>query len=238
MDLTEGAGLAFRGEWKPFPSVHRSGRPKSAGALLGKPLAQNPAFFRGAETKFDAQISGKHVYPRESEPETFPSNGRHSFVESRNVRVTSDSSNASRSHSDLATVSRPCSIESSPATKASHIIKNRAASRLHSIKASTSNSAIDEAKAQKYKMQNMSALIYHSVQQGCAFVPRASATSKSASQKQSSLTTEVTCRADSETFSIVQDKDAVTTAGELASSKRRSNQESSSELVATICEIR
>ena len=47
--------LAFRGEWKPFPTVHQSGRPKSAGALLGKTKS---AVSLGLETNFEATISG------------------------------------------------------------------------------------------------------------------------------------------------------------------------------------
>lgn len=95
-------------------------------------------------------------------------------------------------------------------------------------------------------MQNMSALIHHSVQQECAFVPRAATASKPAPQKASSFVTETVNTADSKAISVGLGKDAVVISGVPATSKKRSNQESSmakpcdptSELVTSICEIR
>jgi hypothetical protein len=244
MDLAEGISLAYRGEWKPFSTVHQSGRPKSAGALLGKSLALKSVFSRGTETKFEAKISGNQVvYPKVSEQGTsFPSPGRQSLVESRNLSTINDFTKAS--HANLSNVFSSYNSESSPALKKSFIRKQKSDVRLHSINAATTDVAINEAKAQKYKTQNMSTLIYHSVQHGCAFVPRASTSRKPTSQIPSSFATETNNNADSKTACTIEDKDAIATSGVLASSKKRSNQEPSkpcdptSELVTSICEIR
>ena len=241
MDLSEGVSLAFRGEWKPFPTFHQSGRPKSASALLGKQFVPKPLFSGVAETKFEAQISGNHVVYKKT---SFQNKGNHSLADSRTLGTTIHSTKTS--HVGSSNASGSITAELSPAVRTSLIVKQRSTSRLRSLKTATSDGAIDELKAQKYKLQNMSTLIYHSVQQGCAFVPRASTTSKSASQNPSSFAAETVHSSDSKFVSIAQEKDAVSAAAATVSSKKRSTHESSmakpsdpiSELVTSICEIR
>jgi len=154
-------------------------------------------------------------------------------VESR--KSASESGKISSTSSDSATVlvdidfgpliSSSCSSTNhSPGSKSVHE-KQRASYRQHSRETSTSVSAMDKAKSQKYLLQNMTALLHKSVQQGCAFVPRASTPSKAASQKRtSSFTTETANNASvsSKVSSTAEDRYAVPT----------------SELVTSICEIR
>ena len=152
-------------------------------------------------------------------------------VESR--KSASESGKISSTSSDSATVlvdidfliSSSCSSTNhSPGSKFVHE-KQRASYRQHSRETSTSVSAMDKAKSQKYLLQNMTALLHKSVQQGCAFVPRASTPSKAASQKRtSSFTTETANNASvsSKVSSTAEDRYAVPT----------------SELVTSICEIR
>jgi hypothetical protein len=221
MALQDGVSLAYRAEWKPFPTVHQSGRPKSAGVGHLK-VHKYVAASRATEAKFGAQVCGKNI-----EFSTLHA------VESR--KSASESGKISSTSSDSATVlvdidfgpliSSSCSSTNhSPGSKSVHE-KQRASYRQHSRETSTSVSAMDKAKSQKYLLQNMTALLHKSVQQGCAFVPRASTPSKAASQKRtSSFTTETANNASvsSKVSSTAEDRYAVPT----------------SELVTSICEIR
>jgi hypothetical protein len=224
--------LAFRGEWKPFPTVHQSGRPKSAGALLGRPKY---AVSLGPETNFEARISGKQEVHSKKPLETLiPTESRLSSPGPRHM-VSSHYMHASSTHV----------ADSSPVARSSLHNKEPTTFRHLSRQTSTFTAAIDDAKAQKYKMQNMSALIYKSVQQGCAFVPRVSATKKTVSHKQSSFTSEA-----KNTISNAPSSDAnesvASASARPSSAKKRSTGgssmskvfETTSELVASICSIR
>lgn len=225
--------LAFRGEWKPFPTVHQSGRPKSAGALLGKTKS---AVSLGLETNFEARISGKQeVHSKKPFETLIPTESRLSFPGPRHL-VSSHYVHASSTHV----------ADSSPVARSSLYNKETTNSRQLSRQTSTFTSAIDDdAKAQKYKMQNMSALIYKSVQQGCMFVPRVSATKKTVSHKQSSFASEAKNTFSNAPSSHANESVAFASARP-SSAKKKSTGDSSiskvfettSELVTSICSIR
>jgi hypothetical protein len=222
--------VAFRGEWKPFPTVHQSGRPKSAGALLGRPKY---AASLGLETNFEARISGKQEVHSIGKLETLiPSEIRLSSPGPRNLVSSHYIHASSTRHADSSPVSRS-SLRNKEPTTFRHI----------SRQTTTFTEAIDDAKAQKYKMQNMSALIYKSVQQGCAFVPRVSTTKKTVSLQQSSSEAK-------NTFSNAPftgaNEPVASASARPSSAKKRSTGDSSiskvfettSELVTSICSIR
>jgi hypothetical protein len=231
MASQDSVSLSYRGEWKPFPTVHQSGRPKSAGAPLGRLSALSSATPLGSGTKFDARITGKHVvFPNQPQCETsLQTGGHHSLSGPSNLRSTSavlSSSNASSLHV----------VDLSPVSKTSLLMKQQRTFHKYSRETSSSAVAIDNAKAQKYKIQNMTALIYQSVQQGCTFVPRVSTTKKNP-YKESYFASEA---------ESIEHKTAVTTPARPSSAKKRSNSDSSgtkllestSELVTAICDIR
>jgi hypothetical protein len=227
MDLQDRVSLAYRAEWKPFPTVHQSGRPKSAGAGHLKVHKFNGAA-RATEAKFGAQVCGKNmVLPKNTEFSTLHAvEGRKSASESGKFGSTrSDPATAPVDIDYGPLISSSCSSTNhSPGSKSVHE-KQRTFYRQHSRETSTSVSAMDEAKSQKYLLQNMTALLHKSVQQGCAFVPKGSTPSKAASQKRtSSFTIETANNASvpSKVSSTAEDRYAVPT----------------SELVTSICEIR
>jgi hypothetical protein len=231
MALQDCVSLAYRGEWKPFSTVHQSGRPKSAGAPLGRLSALTSATTLGSGIKFDARITGNHVvYPNQPQSETsHQTGGRLSVSGISNLRYPNAglrSSNASTS--DVADLS--------PVSKTSPLMKQQRTFHKHSRETSSSALIIDDAKAQKHKIQNMTALIYQSVQQGCTFVPRVSSTKKTP-YKESNFAPEAASH---------EAKSAVAASARPSSAKKRSNVDSSgtkplestSELVAAICDIR
>ena len=252
MALQEGVSWAFRGEWKPFPSVHPSGRPKSAGALLGKPLVNKVALSRATDAKFDAKISGKNILnPTEPDFETSSStigpNWRHphgliSFDASDDLSIAPHDD----FRSPLVSPSRSAEITPANSSRAS---KSPVPAKQQLFSNSSSNTksnsiTIADGKVQKYALQNMSALIHQSVQGGCAFVPKTSSKSKTASHKQSSFATEAT----NHTLDLAYpndsggDRTAVSASGKRKPAHHESAMmkpsESLSDLVTSICEVR
>jgi hypothetical protein len=105
---------------------------------------------------------------------------------------------------------------------------------------------IDAVKAQKLKNQSMSSLIFHSVQQGCAFVPRTSTPSKPALLKPSFFAPEALNESTPVNDLSVRDISGSAPSGRPSSAKKISSHELSSaktseprsELVAAICSVR
>jgi len=249
--MAEGVSWAFRGEWKPFPTVHPSGRPKSAGALLGKPIVNKVALSRAIDSKFDAKISGKHISsPRDPDLEitlpTIDPNCPYPFMPmsaspndlSAALSGETSSPAVSPSHnSELKSANSSRSANPSVFTKQQHLAS------YSSLSAKATSFTVTDTKTQRYTLQNMSALIHQSLHKGCAFVPKTSSSNKKAAQKRASFATEAENNAEVRASSSHSggDQSAVSALGKKKSAQNESAlkpSSSTSELVASICQLR